>query len=496
MASGKAPAENMLWGGRFTGWFSMEVRVQCGLDPLMLEYNASIEYDKRLYKEDILGSIAFARANAKSGVISNSEFAEIERGLREVQKEWEANAFVIMPNDEDIHTANERRLGEIIGMDIAGKLHTGRSRNEQVVCDMRMWLRNQIKEIESHLVVFIETIASRAEAECGIIMPGYTHLQRAMPVLWSQHLLSYGFYFASDLERLRETLKRVNRSPLGCGALAGNGFNIDRDMMAEELGFDGLLWNSMNAVGDRDFVTEFLQWGSMFMQHISRWAEDLVLYSTMEFDFISIADAYSTGSSLMPHKKNPDGLEPPETRYNAAGSRKKLTIRDHLVLRGKAGRAFGHMAGLMMTQKSLPSTYSKDLQESWEPMLDHVKTISDSLRIANGILVTLTIKPEKMRAALDPFMLATDLADYLVRKGVPFRETHHISGRCVAKSEELGIPMNELSLEQLQAIDSRFGEDVSQTFDYDRSVEMRSVKGGTSRARVLEQVKVLKDMLA
>ncbi|KAF4423735.1 argininosuccinate lyase [Fusarium austroafricanum] len=465
MASGKAPAKDMLWGGRFTG----------GIDPLMLKYHASILYDKLLYKEDILGSIAFARANAKSGIITTDEFTEIERGLREVQKEWEADTFVIMPNDEDIHTANERRLSEIIGKDIAGKLHTGRSRNEQVVCDMRLWLRNQIKEIDSHLVALIEVIAARAEAEVGVIMPGYTHLQRAMPVSWSQHLLSYGFFFASDLERLRETSKRVNRSPLGCGALAGNGFNIDRDMMAEELGFTGLVWNSMNAVGDRDFVTEFLQWGSMFMQHTSRWAEDLILYSSTEFGFISIADAYCTGSSLMPNKKNPDGLE---------------------VLRGKAGRAFGHMAGLMMTQKGLPSTYQKDLQESWEPMLDHVKTISDSLQIAKGILTTLTIKPEQMRAALDPFMLATDLADYLVRKGVPFRETHHISGRCVAKSEELGIPMNELSLEQLQAIDSRFGEDVSHVFDYERSVEMRSAKGGASRASVLEQISVLKAMLA
>ncbi|KAK7977494.1 arginine-10 [Apiospora saccharicola] len=465
MASEKAPAENMLWGGRFTG----------GLDPLMLKYNASIVYDKLLYKEDILGSIAFARANAKSGIISNDEFAEIERGLREVQKEWEADTFAIQPNDEDIHTANERRLGEIIGKDIAGKLHTGRSRNEQVVCDMRMWLRDQIREIEGQLKSFIEVIAARAEAEVGIIMPGYTHLQRAMVVMWSQHLLSFGFNFASDLERLRETFKRVNRSPLGCGALAGNGFNIDRDMMAEELGFDGVMWNSMNAVADRDFVTEFLQWGSMFMQHISRWAEDLILYSSTEFSFVSIADAYSTGSSLMPQKKNPDGLE---------------------LLRGKAGRAFGHMAGLMMTQKGLPSTYNKDLQESWEPMLDHVKTISDSVQIANGILSTLTVRQDKMKAALDPFMLATDLADYLVRKGVPFRETHHISGRCVAKSEELNVPMNELSLEQLQAIDARFKEDVMDTFNYETSVEMRSAKGGTSRARVLEQVKVLKGMLA
>lgn len=441
----------------------------------MLKYNASIVYDKLLYKEDILGSIAFARANAKSGIISNDEFAEIERGLREVQKEWEADTFVIKPNDEDIHTANERRLGEIIGKDIAGKLHTGRSRNEQVVCDMRMWLRDQIREIEGQLKSFIEVIAARAEAEVGIIMPGYTHLQRAMVVMWSQHLLSFGFNFAGDLERLRETFKRVNRSPLGCGALAGNGFNIDRDMMAEELGFDGVMWNSMNAVADRDFVTEFLQWGSMLMQHISRWAEDLILYSSTEFSFLTIADAYSTGSSLMPQKKNPDGLE---------------------LLRGKAGRAFGHMAGLMMTQKGLPSTYNKDLQESWEPMLDHVKTISDSVQIANGILSTLSVRQDKMKAALDPFMLATDLADYLVRKGVPFRETHHISGRCVAKSEELNVPMNELSLEQLQAIDGRFKEDVMDTFNYETSIEMRSAKGGTSRARVLEQVKVLKGMLA
>lgn len=316
---------------------------------------------------------------------------------------------------------------------------------------------------------------SPSDFDSGIIMPGYTHLQRAMVVMWSQHLLSFGFNFASDLERLRETFKRVNKSPLGAGALAGNGFNIDRDMMAEELGFDGVMWNSMNAVADRDFVTEFLQWGSMFMQHISRWAEDLILYSSTEFSFISIADAYSTGSSLMPQKKNPDGLE---------------------LLRGKAGRAFGHMAGLMMTQKGLPSTYNKDLQESWEPMLDHVKTISDSVQIANGILSTLTVREDKMKAALDPFMLATDLADYLVRKGVPFRETHHISGRCVAKSEELNVPMNELSLEQLQAIDARFKEDVMDTFNYQTSVEMRSAKGGTSRARVLEQVKVLKGMLA
>ncbi|KAL6795620.1 argininosuccinate lyase [Trichoderma sp. SZMC 28012] len=463
-ASGNAPSEGMLWGGRFTG----------GIDPLMHQYNASISYDSRLFKEDILGSIAFARANAKSGIISNDDFVEIERGLHEVLKEWEGGHFVIKSNDEDIHTANERRLGEIIGKNIAGKLHTGRSRNEQVVCDMRMWLRERIREIDSQLVALVQVITSRAESEIDYLMPGYTHLQRAQPIRFSQWLMSFGFAFMNDLERLRETLKRVNKSPLGCGALAGNVFNIDREMMAEELGFDGILWNSMNAVSDRDFVTEFLQWGSLFMQHISRWAEDLIIYSTQEFGFIYIADAYSTGSSLMPQKHNPDGLE---------------------LLRGKAGRAFGHMSGFMMTQKGLPSTYNKDLQESWEPMLDHVKTISDSIQIANGILSTLTIRPERMLAALDPFMLATDVAERLTKLGVPFRETHHIAGRCVAKSEELGIPMNELTLEQLKAIDSRFPDDIKEIFKYESSVEAKSARGGTSRSSILEQIKVLRAML-
>ncbi|KAM0285957.1 hypothetical protein ACHAQH_001144 [Verticillium albo-atrum] len=381
-----APAEGKLWGGRFVG----------GIDPLMHKYNASISYDRLLYKEDIRGSVAFARANAKSGIISNEEFAEIERGLQQVLQEWDTETFIIMPNDEDIHTANERRLGEVIGKDVAGKLHTGRSRNEQVVCDMRMWLREQIRDIDNQLVAFLQVIVARAEAEIDHIMPGYTHLQRAMAVRFSAWLLSYGFAFASDLERLRETFQRVNKSPLGCGALAGNAFNIDRNMMAEELGFDGILWNSMAAVSSRDFVTEFLQWGSLFMGHISNWSQDLILYSTSEFGFVTIADAYSTGSSLMPQKKNPDGLE---------------------LLRGKAGRCFGQLAGFMMTNKALPSTYNKDLQESWEPMLDHVKTVSDSVQIAHGILATLSLQPDRMLAALDPTMFATDLADFLVKKG-------------------------------------------------------------------------------
>ncbi|TKX18535.1 argininosuccinate lyase [Elsinoe australis] len=461
-----APGKNMLWGGRFTG----------GLDPLMVAYNESIYYDRVLYAQDIAGSIAWARANKNKGILTDQEFSEIERGLKAVEAEWRDNKFEIQSGvDEDIHTANERRLGEIIGKDIAGKLHTGRSRNEQVATDMRMWLRDQLRTIEGYLIDFLKVIASRAEAEIEHVMPGYTHLQRAQPISWSHWMLSYGLNFATDLQRLRETITRVNRSPLGCGALAGNPFGIDRDAMAKELGFDSLIYNSMAGVADRDFVAETMQWGSFLMMHMSRFAEDLIIYSSGEFDFVRLADAYSTGSSLMPQKKNPDSME---------------------LLRGKCGRAFGQMAGLMMTIKGIPSTYNKDLQESIEPMLDHVKTVGDSIQIATGVLSTLAIKPESMLKSLTPDMLATDLADYLVRKGVPFRETHHISGRVVALAENEKKPMDQLTFEQLHGIDARFEKDVSQMFDYQRSVEMRSASGGTSKSAVQEQIAVMKEIIA
>ena len=446
-----------------------------GQDPLMTAYNESIYYDRAFYSQDIRGSIAWARANKNKGILNDQEFAEIERGLKEVEEEWRSGKFTIKPGvDEDIHTANERRLGEIIGKNIAGKLHTGRSRNEQVAVDMRMWLREQLENIESFLVDFLKVIASRAEQEIEHVMPGYTHLQRAQPIRWSHWMLSYGLAFANDLERLREVKQRVNRSPLGCGALAGNPFGIDRDAMAKELGFETLIYNSMAGVADRDFVVETMQWGSMLMLHLSRWAEDLILYSSAEFNFVRLADAYSTGSSLMPQKKNPDSLE---------------------LIRGKSGRAYGQMAGLMMTIKGIPSTYNKDLQESVEPMLDHVKTVGDSIQIATGVLSTLNVQPENMLASLSPDMLATDLADYLVRKGVPFRETHHISGRVVALAEEKSTPMDKLSFEQLKGVDSRFEQDILEVFNYQKSVEMRSASGGTSKSSVLEQIKVIKQTI-
>lgn len=441
-----------------------------------MKYNASILYDRAFYSQDIAGSIAYARANSKIGILTSSEFSQIESGLRQVEEEWRTGAFQINEEiDEDIHTANERRLGEIIGKNVAGKLHTGRSRNDQVATDMRLWLRDQLRELEGYLREFLQVTAARAEKEVEYVMPGYTHLQRAQPIRWSHWMLAHGAQFAMDLQRLREVIKRVNRSPLGCGALAGNPFGIDREAIAKELGFDTLIYNSMSGVGDRDFVVETMQWGATFMMHISRWAEDLIIYSSAEFGFVKLADAYSTGSSLMPQKKNPDSLE---------------------LLRGKSGRAFGQMAGLMMSVKGIPSTYNKDLQESVEPLLDHVKTVGDSMQIATGVLSTLTAQPEAMRAALTPDMLATDIADYLVRKGVPFRETHHISGQVVALAEKEKVPMDKLSYEQLKEVDARFEKDIMESFDYHKSVEMRSAAGGTALRSVMEQIEVLKQTLS
>jgi argininosuccinate lyase len=270
----------------------------------MVQYNMSLPYDRVLWHQDIAGSLAFARANTKSGILSADEFAEIERGLAQVAEEWRTNSFVAKENDEDIHTANERRLSEIVGREIGGKLHTGRSRNEQIATDMRLWLRDELRKLDNCLADLVRVSIARAESEIDYIMPGYTHLQKAQPVRWSHWLLSHATAFASELQRLREVTRRVNRCPLGTGALAGNPFQIDREMMAKELGFEGLLYNSMNAVADRDFAMETMQWGSSFMLKISRWAEDLIIYSSLEFGFVRLSDAYSTGSSLMPQKKN------------------------------------------------------------------------------------------------------------------------------------------------------------------------------------------------
>lgn len=454
-----------LWGGRFTGQ----------TDPLMTTYNESLSYDKRMFKADVLGSITYSRALLKVGIISEHEQSEMERGLGLVLQEWEDKKFVEKEGDEDIHTANERRLGELIGTPIAGKLHTGRSRNDQVATDMRLYLRWQIDDVAQILKSFLEVLSKRAEVEIDVLMPGYTHLQRAQPIRWSHFLMAHATNFLGDLDRLTQMRARVNRSPLGSGALAGNPFNVDREFIAKDLGFESCLENSLSAVSDRDFVAEFLMWSTLLESHISKFAEDLIIYSTAEFGFVKLSDAYSTGSSLMPQKKNPDSLE---------------------LLRGKSGRVFGQMAGFLMTLKGVPSTYNKDLQEDKEPLFDCIRTVSDSLGIFTGVVSTLTINKEKMYQALDDGMLATDLADYLVRKGVPFRKTHHISGECVKLAEDTNRNMSELSLDELQKIDGGFEADISKVWNFEASVEKRTSRGGTSKAGVLKQIKLLKETLA
>lgn len=455
-----------LWGGRFTG----------ETDPLMHLYNASLPYDYKMYKADLEGTKVYTEGLHKLGLITEEELSKIHYGLEEIKKEWDSDKFVRHPSDEDIHTANERRLGEIIGRHIAGKVHTGRSRNDQVVTDMRIYCRDYLNEkLFPFLKDLIKTLILRAEQEIDILMPGYTHLQRAQPIRWAHWLSSYATYFTEDLKRLKQIAERLNVSPLGAGALAGHPYGIDREFLAEQLNFNGVIGNSMVAVSDRDFVVELMFWGTLFMNHISRFAEDLIIYSTAEFGFIKLSDAYSTGSSLMPQKKNADSLE---------------------LLRGKSGRIFGDLAGFLMSLKGIPSTYDKDMQEDKEALFDALVTVEHSILIATGVISTLTVDKEKMKAALTVDMLATDLADYLVRKGVPFRETHHISGECVATAENLNLSgIDKLTLEQFKKIDPRFESDLFEIFNFEKSVEQRNATGGTAKAAVLKQLENLKSQL-
>ncbi|KAI8146308.1 argininosuccinate lyase [Fennellomyces sp. T-0311] len=452
-----------LWGGRFTG----------AVDPLMDAFNASIHFDKRMYAADLTGSMAYSKALAKNNIITQEECDQLVSGLGKVMDEWDAGKFEIKEGDEDIHTANERRLGEIVGS-VAGKLHTGRSRNDQVATDMRLWLRDEATTILAHLKELISITVARAEKELDVLIPGYTHLQRAQPIRWSHFLLSYAWLWQADAERLAQLIDRLNVLPLGSGALAGHAFNIDREFLAKELGFRGLINNSLYAVSDRDFVAEFLFWASLTMVHISRIAEDLIIYSSSEFGFVKLADAYSTGSSLMPQKKNPDSLE---------------------LLRGKSGRVFGGMSGFMMSYKGIPSTYNKDLQEDKEPMFDAADTLSGSLQITAGVLSTMNIFPERMRESLSADMLATDLAEYLVRKGVPFRETHHISGAAVKMAEDRGVQLHDLTVEDFKTLHPSFTDDVAKVWSYETSIDNRTAPGGTSKPAVLEQIQKLQTWL-
>jgi argininosuccinate lyase len=440
----------------------------------MEQFNASITFDKRLWLADIQGSQAYARVLAQAGIITTAEADQLVVGLEQVAAEWAEGVFKLTASDEDIHTANERRLTELIGP-VAGKLHTGRSRNDQVATDTRLWLRGQTGQLRGHLHQLIAVVAERAAAEIDVLMPGYTHLQPAQPVRWSHWLLSHAWAWQRDAQRLDELLARVNVLPLGSGALAGNPFPIDRKQLAADLGFTAISPNSMDGVSDRDFIVEFLFWAALTMLHLSRLAEDLIIYSSREFGFVTLADAYSTGSSLMPQKKNPDALE---------------------LLRGKSGRVAGHLAGLLMTLKGLPSTYNKDLQEDKEPLFDAVDTLSGSLQIACGVLSTLALNGARLRGALTTEMLATDLAEYLARKGVPFRESHHLAGAAVQLAEQQGVVLSALTAADLRQLHPAFAEDVVAVWDFERSVEQRDVEGGVSRRAVLAQIGQLRSWLA
>jgi argininosuccinate lyase len=379
-------------GGRFKG----------GTDPIMEKFNESISFDKRMWHQDIRGSIAYAKGIAMVGIITEEEVNTLVDGLGKVGEEWANGTFEIKTGDEDIHTANERRLTEIVGP-VGGKLHTGRSRNDQVATDTRLWTVEAERDILKDIATFLNVGAEFSAKHIDTLTSGYTHLQPAQPIRFSHWLMSHLAAVIRDAERLKDIIPRANQCPLGSGALAGNAFGVDREFLAKELGFDGVTSNSLDATCDRDFVVEFLMWSTLFHTHISQLAEDLIIINLLRG--VTIDDAYATGSSLMPQKKNPDALE---------------------LLRGKAGIALGRAVGFTATLKGLPRAYNKDLQEDKIPLFEAVDTVKDCLAIASGVIATLKLNPDNLMKALCPEMLATDLADYLVRRGVPFRETHHI----------------------------------------------------------------------
>ncbi|MHB0875923.1 MAG: argininosuccinate lyase [Anaerolineae bacterium] len=445
-----------LWGGRFEG----------GVDALMERFNASFPFDRRMYREDIEGSLAYSRALERAGVLTTPEGEAIRSGLGQVLGEFDEGRFEPRPSDEDIHTAVERRLSELVGA-TAGKLHTGRSRNDQVATDIRLYLRRRLADRRAEVRGVQRAALQQAEGTLDAIMPGYTHTQRAQPVRFSHWLLSYFWAWQRDVQRLDDLAARVNVMPLGSGALAGTPLALDRAALAADLGFERACENSMDGVRDRDFVFETLAWAALLAVHLSQLAEDLVLWSTAEFGFVRLADAYSTGSSLMPQKRNPDAME---------------------LVRGKAGRVAGDLVTLLVTLKGLPSTYNKDLQEDKEPLFDALDTLAQALPVTAGVLETLRIDEGRMRQALDHNMLATDVADYLVRRGMPFRQAHEVVGRAVRRAEERSVPLARLALGEWQALSPLFGADISGVFDWERSVDSRAAAGGTARAAVQAQI--------
>ena len=433
-------------------------------------FTVSIHYDRRLYRQDIAGSIAHARMLAKQGIISDADADAITRGLTEIRAEIESGAFPWRPELEDIHMNVERRLYEKIG-DAAGRLHTARSRNDQVALDARMFAKEAIAETLRAIHGLRRALAARADANAGVVMPGYTHLQRAQPVLFAHHLLAYFEMLGRDAERFRQAYARADAMPLGSGALAGLPYPIDREFVARELGFSRISANSMDAVSDRDFLLDFHAAAAICMMHLSRLAEELVLWSSDEFGFVRLSDEYTTGSSIMPQKRNPDFAE---------------------LARGKTGRVYGGLTALLTTMKGLPLTYNRDMQEDKEGFFDIYDTLLSALRVFADMVGKMAVNADRMRgAARDGYALATDIADYLVGKGMPFREAHGVAARLSQHAYERGLQFEDLDLETYRAFSDLFDEDAL-AISVDSSVAARDVPGGTAFGRVRRAIDAAK----
>lgn len=457
---------NQMWGGRFAA----------GPDAIMEAINASIGFDKRMAPQDIAGSRAHAAMLAATGIITDNDAEAIREGLLTVLSEIDSGTFEFSTALEDIHMNVEARLKEVIG-EPAGRLHTGRSRNDQVATDFRLWVRDQLDAAEGGLVALMQALLGQAEAGADWVMPGFTHLQTAQPVTWGHHMMAYVEMFGRDLSRVRDARKRMNESPLGAAALAGTGFPIDRHMTAQALGFDQPMGNSLDAVSARDFALEFLSVASISAMHLSRFAEELVIWSSAQFRFVTLSDRFSTGSSIMPQKKNPDAAE---------------------LIRAKIGRIFGANVALMMVMKGLPLAYSKDMQEDKEQVFDAADNWMLALAAMEGMVRDMSANvPNLEGAASAGFSTATDLADWLVREtGLPFRDAHHVTGTLVAKAEGKGCDLPDLSLEEMQEVHGNIDASVYDVLGVHNSVRSRMSYGGTAPQRVREQIAAWKGRLA
>ena len=454
-----------MWTGRFSQ----------ATAEIVLRYCESVSYDWQLYRHDIAGSIAHARAQMNAGLLTAEEFAAIEEGLRGILADIEEGKFTWSIQLEDVHMNIESELTRRIGP-AGAKLHTARSRNDQVATDSRLYCRAQIDATLAALRDLQRVLVGKAEEYADIRIPGYTHLQRAQPVTVGHHLLAYVEMLARDAARLTDCRARVNVCPLGSGAIAGSTINLDRAAIAAELGFDSVSRNSMDAIADRDYMMESLFCLALIGTHLSRLSEDLVLWSSAEFGYCTLSDAHTTGSSLMPQKKNPDVCE---------------------LTRGKSGRLIGNLVSVMTAVKGLPLTYNRDLQEDKEPLFDSFATILLALQVNAEMIAAMRINPDRCAAAVaDPLLLATDLADYLVRKGIPFRHAHELVGKAVALAVSTGTPLSELSLEQFQAISPAYGEDVHSVFSLDRAFTLRTNPGSPNPSQTADRLAYWKQQLA